>query len=271
VSGTLVLDACARATRALPASGALWGTYLRALARQRRSKTQLDDVFSTAVASGLLSSDAQIELLVARIDAEREGAAVALAAAQGCEPAEAMALLPRDGERFMDVYGLISYCISLVQPPDAALRLERLAADWADAGGDATRALAAEIWQAARAAQPTNAAAWLAEAQFWMRVGDAKQARGLFKMAASRANVAPKDELLRVWLEFEQIYGSAAEVEYARARGRAERERQWEAWVSFAPTRRAGLADSICSTRRTPSRLRHRPPRLHPLLRLTFP
>lgn len=253
-----LLDVAERAVRTLPMSGALWATYLRQLARLHRSKAHIDQTFARAVEGEQCGQDdlergkdhveapnggQMVELLVGRIDAERELAATALAAERGLERPEALIQLPTDENRFMEIFALISYALSLPQDQkrpaashDKSMRLQRLASSWAEAGGPGMSSLAESIWDTALGHQPTNGRVWIEVGNFHARTGDARKARSIFRQGASRANLTERSELLEAWRRVESVFGSAEDLVRIDERIRRETEKQWEQWAQYAQT-----------------------------------
>lgn len=254
-SASQILDVVERSVRCLPSSGALWATYLRQLARLHRSKTLIDKTLTRALdGEQCLQEDRDrhtddvessgsgqvIELLVGRIDAERELAALSLVTERGIEFSDALAQLPSEENRFMEIFALISYALSLPvgqKRPAAAydqhLRLQRIASAWSEAGGPGITSLAEAIWETALGQQPTNGRVWLEAASFYLRMQDVRKARSLFRQGADRPKVTERSQILDGWKRFESVYGSADDISRVDERIRRETERQWEKWAQY--------------------------------------
>ncbi|CAO1625875.1 unnamed protein product [Parajaminaea phylloscopi] len=250
-----VLDVAERAVRCLPGSGILWADYLRQLARFHRSKSLVDETLTRALEGGQCLQEDQekisdgaadsessqmIELLVGRIDAEREMAAISLATERNIELTDALTQLPQDEARFMEVFALVSYTLTLPEGSkraaaagDHRLRLQRFASAWCEAGGEGMASLAESIWDAVLSQQPTNGRAWSESANYYVRVGNVRKARSLYRQGASRHKLSERSHLLDAWKQMEAVYGSAEDISKVDERVRREAERQWEEWAQY--------------------------------------
>lgn len=246
-----VVEVLERSVRSLPASGLLWGNYLRQLARLFRSKTEIDKTFSRALEGGECARDDEqrgkdgvelkhhlVELLTGRIDAERETSAIALAREQSCPISTALALLPQDADRFMEVFALISYALGIPEQrpaaaSDPALRLQRLASSWVEGAGEGMSSLVEPLWDTTMTQQPTNGLAWSHAAAFFTRSRNVEKARSLYQQGCRKSGVTEKMRLLEEWKAFETVYGSAEDVLRADERLRGEKNRQWEEWAAY--------------------------------------
>ncbi|SPO40354.1 uncharacterized protein PSFLO_05836 [Pseudozyma flocculosa] len=258
----LVLKTCERSTHVLPGSASVFTTYMRQLSRFKRPKNLIEDVFARIMSyPGITEKGAGlVDLLIARIDCEREAAARELAATSAeagpdVDPASSM-------DKFMEVYALISYGLSETgklasAEQDGALRLERYAVDWVERavaalGGPDSEAgaglneLAETVWQNAVKAQGENVRVYREAAAYWIRRHDARKARGWFKgcvnkferSLSSRAgqDTAGYEQLLDEWLQFEHQRGRIEDVDYAVSKAKAERERIWQLWYASYAT-----------------------------------
>ncbi|CAO1613556.1 unnamed protein product [Jaminaea pallidilutea] len=247
-----LLNVVDRAARALPGSGLLWAFYLRSLAHAQRSKAHIDEIFARALEGGeceeqdkrqtndgVEGASRVIDLLVGRIDAERHSAALALATEQGLDLPDALNQLPKDADRFMEIFALISYALGLPSSRPAAasdtnLRLQRLASSWAEAGPEGMASLAESIWESAVSQQLSNGAVWAEAAHYHARCGDALKARALFRQGAGRRDLSGAMELLEAWKRFETLYGSAEDIARIEDRCKRAAAKQWEDWAQYA-------------------------------------
>ncbi|PWN24006.1 hypothetical protein BCV69DRAFT_302620 [Microstroma glucosiphilum] len=247
-----MLEVLERAVRMLPASGTLWAAYLRHSARLGRSEAHVVETFTRALEGGecvaddlvrqqdgVETKDHMVELLVGRVDAERERAAIALGTEQGCTIPQALAQLPKDSNAFSQVYALMMATLEMPADRPAAasdkqLRLQRLAAAWAEGGMEGLASLGEAIWETALRQQPTNGLVWLESAALQARLGNIRKARSLYRQGCSRNGVTDRSQLMQQWKNFEQVYGGAEDVTRLDEKLRRERDRQWEEWAQYA-------------------------------------
>lgn len=183
--------------------------------------------------------DSLVSVLLARVDIEREEMATALSTERGIELWQAHNELSSDLDKFMQIYAVQSYCLSVLSErgagaglQDEELRLEKCAATWLERGGEATSSLASSIWETALQLQPNNCRVSIEASRFYSKHGDPKKARNLLKLAAGKGNMTHKEEILVEWQRFEHAFGSVNDVQYCRERCKKESEKMWEAWVS---------------------------------------
>ncbi|PWN53014.1 hypothetical protein IE53DRAFT_226475 [Violaceomyces palustris] len=254
---SLLIEVGQRAIAAIPDSGSLRATLMRLSSRFSRPKSSIEELFGEAVSSGMLSSkvDDLVQLLLARTDCERDFAAKEIALREGTDISEVDPAA--DMDKFMDVYALQSLALGIAAELDPSqrdplLRLEKSAIDWIERavnhfGGPnsetaaALNPLAEKILDSLLKAQGNNPRTWIEITSYWIRRGDNKKARSLFKGAVGKKGMRTgsvasggADEgyetLLESWIQFEHQRGGLEDVDYAIGRVRAERERLWREW-----------------------------------------
>lgn len=246
-SPTQIRSICARAVRAVPSSGLLHGQVLRVFSRLRLPQTHLDEVFSAALEKPDLASnvDSLVELLLARVDIERESIASGfLLEGQAEDLSGAHALVVQSSDAFMNIFGVVSFALEIMDgknAKDPQLRLERLLSDWCLHGPEGTQSLAEARWEAALQQQVNNSLVWLSAARYHSATSSFKRARNLYKSAINRRDM-PSDrkvEAAEELLRLEHVAGSAADVDWAYAKLQSEREKSWsEYYATYAAQQR---------------------------------
>lgn len=235
VSPTIVFDVCSRAVRSVPASGTLQGLILRTYCRLHKRQTQLDEIFSQALESKDLVSDVDslVELLLARVDIERMSAAESLVnAGQTNDLIDALALVVKSPETFMNVYGVIMFALEVLDGnnlDDESLRLELLLTGWCIQGPEGTLQLAESRWDTVLRRQPHNSLASLSASRYHARQGNYRKARHLLKQVILQRSV-PSDRKIEAAEELrrlEHTIGSVPDIEWAITKVDSERERSW--------------------------------------------
>ncbi|PWZ01579.1 hypothetical protein BCV70DRAFT_210771 [Testicularia cyperi] len=257
-NASLTLEVCSRSVRVLPTSVRLYAAFLRQLARFRRPKSQIEELFERAASPGAidLKGSDLADLCLARLDCERDLATYQLTIRSGSahdiDPAT-------DMDKFSEIFALISYSLGkLAELPSAAdydqsLRLEKFAVNWverainalggpnSDAGAGLNE-LAEGVWQTCSSQQPDNALVYREAASYWTRRYEPRKARSWYKAgvtklecnhaarASGETDASQYEALLQDWMQFEHQYGSIGDLEHIVGKIRSERRRMWDAW-----------------------------------------
>jgi len=224
---TLSLSVWKKATRTVPGSGVLIASQMRCIAGMRHSKSEAEQVFNDAISMRHCAergTRSLVDLLVGRVDVEREYAALALLeelkansdasdsnGATNLDMESAHAQLGSSEAHWADVYAILEYALSVLNEhvlehsqtangrprfdtrsnqehlPDAELTLQRYTDAWAERLGDAGLALVEPMWESALELQGgLHIRVWQESAKFYTRKGDAARARALYKQASQR-------------------------------------------------------------------------------------
>jgi RNA recognition motif-containing protein len=234
-SSALTSDICTRASRAIPSSGVLHAHILRTFCRLRRDKAVIDEHFVNALGQvdTIPTPASMIEFVVAWIDVQRGLAAGSvLLRGEVSDLSEAVSLLPRDSEAFMEVYSMMTFALNTLEERgilDGDLRVEQLVSEWCVQGGDEVAALAEDIWSKVILVQPGNSLAWQYASRYYQRRGISKKARGLLMQALKRKDMASDKKVLiaEELVKQEHIFGGVSEIEWALDKLDSEREKSW--------------------------------------------
>ncbi|PWN36420.1 uncharacterized protein FA14DRAFT_172963 [Meira miltonrushii] len=239
-SASICDDVCARATKALPANGALQGQILRTYCRTGKSAEQIDATFATMMCNEELQSNAEslTELFLARIDIERDRAAQKLVSnGEAKDVQSAFELLIYSSDAFMSVFAVMSFAlesIAQVKPADEQLQLHQVVSQWCLGGGQETAALMEPFWDAAMKAQPTNHTAILFSSKYYQMRTMYGQSKHLLKQGLSRRDISSskKLELAQELLQVSRLSGSLPDVDWAYHKVAQERERSWSEYYA---------------------------------------
>lgn len=234
-SSALISDVCTRASKAVPSSGILQAHILRTFCLMRREKAQIDEYFANILGQVEATSSpaSLVELIMAWLDVQREiTAASVLLKGEVSDMTEAVAILPRDGDTFMEVYSMMTFALNTLDERaivDDQLRIEQLASEWCLLGGEATAAMAEEIWNKVTHVQPSNSLAWQGASQYYKRRGMSKKARGLLKQALIRRDIASDKKVViaEELVKLEHLLGGVSELEWATDKVDSERDKSW--------------------------------------------